>query len=67
MNYGFGKEASRPVDGTCTAEREHGKQLLAQTSEGVEFGMVDLRACADLGVVGDIAVRELAAYDIWVF
>jgi hypothetical protein len=66
MDYRFGKEPSRTINCACAAERDDREELLAKTSEGMEFGMVDFGICTDLGMVGDIAMRELAAYDIWV-
>jgi hypothetical protein len=64
MYYRFGEESSRTIDCARTAEGDDREELLAKASEGVEFGMVDLGIGTDLGVVGDIAMRELAAYDI---
>lgn len=39
---------------------------MAETGKGVEFGVVDGRVGADLGVVGYVAVGELAADDVGV-
>lgn len=39
---------------------------MTETGEGVEFRVVDGRIGGDLGVVGYVAVGELAAYDVGV-
>jgi hypothetical protein len=67
MDYRFGEESSRTIDRACAAQRDDREELLAKASEGMEFGMVDLRIRTDLSMVGDIAMREFAANDVWVF
>lgn len=67
MNDGFREEACGAVNGAGTTEGEHGEELLAETGESVEMGTVDFGICSDLGVVGDVAVGELAAYNVGVF
>lgn len=66
MHHGLGEEPSTPVNRAGAPQSEDGEKLLPEPGEGVEVAVVDRRVRADLGVVRDVAVGELAADDVGV-
>lgn len=66
MHHGLGEESSTPVNRAGAPEGEDGEKLLPEPGEGVEVAVVDRWVRADLCVVRDVAVRELAAYNVGV-
>lgn len=65
MHHRLGEEARCAIDSSGCAQRDDRQKLLAETGESRKRRVVNERRGRDLGMVRDVAMRELATHNIF--